>query len=72
MQALIERFKVAPLPPRFSQLHPGIKIVDPEQWRDVILADIKEGPNGARAQTGSLQNELEAFFRLPSPEEGEN
>ena len=70
MQALIDSFIASPLPPRFSQLHPGVKIVDPERWRNVVLADIEEGPDNPRARTGALQNELEAFFRLPSSEEG--
>lgn len=67
MQALIDSFIASPLPPRFSQLHTGVKIVDPERWREAILSDIEEGPDNPRAQTGSLRSELEAFFRMPSP-----
>lgn len=68
MQSLIERFKAAPLPPRFSQLHTGVKIVDPQRWRDAVLSDIEGGTDNPRAQTGALKIELEAFFRMPPPE----
>ena len=71
MQALIDSFIVSPLPPRFSDLHTGVKIVDPQRWRDAILSDIEQGPDNPRATTGALQSELEAFFRMPQPPEEE-
>ena len=64
MEALIKRFKKASLPTRFVYLQPGVQIVDPERWRDAMLADIDGGPEHARALTGALQTELEAFFRV--------
>lgn len=70
MQALIDSFIASPLPLRFSQLHAGVKIVDPQRWRDTVLSDIEEGPDNPRARTGALKSELEAFFRMPPPEEG--
>lgn len=62
IKSLIERFKKAPLPPLNVDLEPGVKIVNPKLWRECILSDIAAGPDGPRAKTGALQDELKAFF----------
>ena len=63
MDKLIRQFKEAKLPLAGYELHPGVTVRDPVKWREAMLKDIEEGPEGTRAKMGALRVDLETFLR---------
>ncbi len=55
---LVTWFQSVNLPQEPLDLSPGIRVVEPELAYTAIRAGIAVGPQGARAQSGALREEL--------------
>ena len=55
---LVEWFEHTPAPAQPFQLAPGVFVARPRHFWEALRRDIAAGPNGPRARTGALREDL--------------
>jgi hypothetical protein len=68
--ALIDWFDSTDLPVAPFRLRSGVEVTDPQKFYTSLRSDIEQGVGGARARTGSLQEDLAGLFDLFNDAEG--